>query len=214
MSKAVLFAAGALKTGSAWLQEQYRAAGLVIAVDGGLAHALAAGLTPDLLVGDLDSVSPASLELASAVPKQVHPSDKDLTDLELALLEARARGAAELLLAGALGDRADHSLANLLLAARLRQEQQLRVCLAGAGTLAWPLAAGDRLFLPCPAGATFSLLALSTGCRVSVSGARYPLAGADLPFGSGLGVSNISTGETTVQTERGLLVAMVNDDAV
>ena len=60
--------------------------GYVIAADSGMDHALALGVEVDLLVGDLDSVLPESIPLAKRVER--HPWDKDVTDLELALLAA------------------------------------------------------------------------------------------------------------------------------
>ncbi len=62
---------------------------IVLAADGALDHALAAGLTPAALVGDLDSISAAGLDWAEANASiQRHPPDKEHTDTELALLTA------------------------------------------------------------------------------------------------------------------------------
>ncbi len=211
--KAVLLAAGELKADSAWLEREVADAELLLAVDGGLRHALAAGLKPHLLLGDLDSVTEADLERVHGVQVMRFNADKDFTDLELAVQEARARGATRIVLAGALGARHDHGLANLLLAARLRREA-VDVSLAGDGTLAWPLAAGDSLELPVPPGSTFSALALEPGCRVDLSGSLYELTGAELPFGSGLGISNVTGSATTVRVHSGLVLVLVVCDDV
>lgn len=64
---------------------------LVIAADGGLAHARVLGVNPQLLVGDLDSVEAADLRRHESVPVESHPTDKDQLDLELALAAAWAR---------------------------------------------------------------------------------------------------------------------------
>ena len=66
----------------------------VIAVDGGLDVALAAGLIPTLLLGDLDSVSPSALGWAKqhGIPVVEHPADKDDTDTALALAHVAATG--------------------------------------------------------------------------------------------------------------------------
>ena len=60
---------------------------LVIAADSGLDHALALGFTADVVVGDLDSVTPDALARARDAGADVepHPAEKDETDLELAL---------------------------------------------------------------------------------------------------------------------------------
>jgi thiamine pyrophosphokinase len=83
----------------------------VIAVDGGLDHALAAGLTPTELVGDLDSVSETGLAWAARHATITrHPVDKDQTDTELALTLASTSDPARITLVGG-GDRLDHTLA-------------------------------------------------------------------------------------------------------
>ena len=209
--KALLVAAGEQKQG-AWLQQSCRSAELLIAVDGGLRHLLKAGFAPQLIVGDLDSASAADLQRTAQVPRLVHPRDKEHTDLELALAEAERRGASEVVVAGALGGRQDHNLTNLLLAAGWRQ--RLKLSLAGAGTLVWPLAAGDSLELPGPAGTRFSVIATGPGCLVSISGARYPLDSAELPFASGLGVSNETLSRGRVSVKRGTVLVMVLSDDV
>ena len=62
---------------------------LLIAVDGGLDHALAVGLEPTRVVGDLDSVTDAGLTWAARNASiERHPTDKDRTDTELALAVA------------------------------------------------------------------------------------------------------------------------------
>ncbi len=93
-------------------------AGLVIAADGGLAHADALGVSPDLIVGDMDSVSPELLARYAGVERETHLERKDQLDLELALEAAVARGATTLRIVGAFGGRLDQSLAALLIAAR------------------------------------------------------------------------------------------------
>ena len=92
---------------------------LVIAADGGTRHALAVGVTPHVVIGDLDSLSPDERARAEAAGSQVvrFSPRKDETDLELALLHAAREGATEILILAALGGRLDQTVANLLLLA-------------------------------------------------------------------------------------------------
>jgi thiamine pyrophosphokinase len=164
----------------------------VVAADGGLDHALAAGITPDILVGDLDSISAAGLEWATAnIPVERHPTDKAATDTELALSCAAAIAPERVVLLAGRGDRLDHGIAAL-------------GALGGDALAAVPVVEGwwgsDHVLvvrpgraveLTEPPGTTFSLLALHGRCRgVSVTGSRWPLVDADLAAMSGLGVSN------------------------
>src|SRR5262245_60062395 len=88
----------------------------VVAADSGLHHAQELGWHVDVVVGDLDSVDPAALAAAEhrGATVERHPAAKDETDLELALLTARARGATRAVVLGVAGGRLDHFLANTL----------------------------------------------------------------------------------------------------
>jgi thiamine pyrophosphokinase len=92
----------------------------VIAADRGAAHARAWGWPLHLLIGDLDSLSvtEAAAVAAAGVPIITAPAAKDETDLELALAQALAEPADEIVICAALGGRVDHLLANVLLLAR------------------------------------------------------------------------------------------------
>ena len=166
---------------------------LIVAADGGMRHLLALGLGADWLVGDLDSLDPG---LQPRVPRvtrwQRHPSDKDESDLELALrLAARESDAStEILVAGALGGRIDHGLANLQLAMHPElRERRLRF-VDGEQTV-WHLVAPSRLTIAGAAGDLLSLIPMSDlPARVRSSGLRWPLDGALLDVAASRGLSN------------------------
>ena len=84
---------------------------LVIAADRGWDNALALGLMPDVLVGDMDSISavPDGVELHRS------PAVKDETDAQLAIRCAVSRGADSLTLVGRIAGRADHTLSLIFL---------------------------------------------------------------------------------------------------
>ena len=185
----------------------------VIAADSGLDHALAAGLRPVLVVGDLDSVSDTSLALARemGIPIQEHPPDKDDTDTELAIAAALASGADDLMLVSGGGDRLDHSIGALSALGH--------PSLAGCGTVTalW----GDALVfvlhgprtrdLAIGAGITFSLLALHGTCTgVTLRDARWPLTDAVIEPASSLGVSNVAVSTTVrITIATGVLTVIV-----
>lgn len=103
---------------------------LLIAADGGACHALALGLQPHILIGDLDS-SPSELQ-ATLQEAGAHilryPRDKDETDLELALTCALEQGCSRIIVIAALGGRLDQTIGNLaLLTAPRLQALDVRV---------------------------------------------------------------------------------------
>jgi thiamine pyrophosphokinase len=164
----------------------------IVAADGGLDHARAAGLVPDVLVGDLDSVSAAGLRWAEAnIPIERHPADKSATDTELALQRAVAMQPTRVVLIAARGDRLDHAIAAVgaLGAAELAAVPAVEGWWGDDQLLIGR--PGRSVHVARPAGTTFSVLALHGPCRgVTVSGSRWPLTDADLGSMFGLGVSN------------------------
>src|SRR5215218_1619707 len=105
-------------TGSAPLDDRAVAAvpadAVVIAADGGLDHARAAGIDPAVLVGDLDSVTALGLAWASEHTTVIrHPIDKAATDTELAIQHATTLGPDRIILIAGRSDRLDHAVAAL-----------------------------------------------------------------------------------------------------
>ena len=181
----------------------------VIAADGGLDHVYALGLRPDLLVGDLDSVSAAALARARAegVAIDHHATAKDETDLELALHHACARGATRALVLGAGGGRVDHALGNLLLlAAEHFSSIELDAWIDDATVSVvrvrrrFALRAGDLVSLFAVGGPAFG---------VTTHGLEYPLRHEMLPPGSSRGISNVVLdGPILVEVADGVLLAV------
>ena len=85
---------------------------VVICADSGLDHALSLGLTPDIFLGDMDSVSSTGLLTSQQATWKVITYDplKDQTDTELALQYASSQGYENITLLWGSGDRIDHVL--------------------------------------------------------------------------------------------------------
>jgi thiamine pyrophosphokinase len=188
------------------------AAEIVIAADSGLDHARALGVAVDLVVGDLDSVDPATLEAAVAAGTAVerHPAAKDATDLELALDAALDRGATRVHVVGIGGGRLDHFLGNVLLLASARY--------AGVGVEARVGGARvtvvhDHVELHGTPGVLCSLLPLGgPAVGVLTDGLKFPLRRETLPPGTTRGVSNeFLDARASVSLDAGVLLAVVPD---
>ena len=183
-----------------------------IAADGGMAHAQALGMTPELWVGDFDSTSTDLSERHAATPRLPFPTEKNFTDGEIAIEQAIERGARRLVLVGSFGgDRTDHSLSHLLLAVTLA-ERGLDVVLSSGVEEAVPLLPGTQ-FLDLPAGSLFSVIAFTALTGLSLSGAKYPLDGADIAFGASRTISNVAEGRLTASlvSGRALIIARPHD---
>lgn len=174
----------------------------VIAADGGMRHAAALGLVPELWVGDFDSSSEDLSRDFPDVPKMPYPAQKAETDGAIAIGEALARGADGLILAGALGgERSDHALMHMLQAMSLAREGR-DIFLTSGEEEVYPLLPGERV-IDLPKGSLFSILGFSPLTGLSIRNARYPLDDFQLPFGSSRTVSNVAEGPIALSLTSG-----------
>lgn len=192
---------------------------VVIAADSGLDAALAVGLEPTVLIGDLDSISAAGLEWANArgITIERHRADKDDTDTALALRHAATlagthgeRG--ELVVLGAASlDRFDHQLGTLSALGDPMLEPFASVRAHLGRTVVHVVHPEHCVDMRLADGEVFSLLALHGRCDgIAVDGARWPLRHASLQPGQTLGISNEALGgTTTVQVGSGVLTVIV-----
>jgi len=185
--------------------------GRVIAVDAGAGLCQLAGRMPDVLVGDLDSVTPEvrAASESAGVRVLLAPADKDFTDLDLALSTAITAGEERVLVTAAWSGRLDHTLAA---AGSVLADSPLTIDLVDPRTAGWVLDSLRRrsVSLEGP-GSTFSLLAVDPGVRVTCTGARYPLRSAALRPLSSLGVSNVVLeGGATVIAEQGRVLVLTH----
>lgn len=185
---------------------------LLIAADGGGEHLLSLGLTPHLIIGDLDSLAPDTLEVFHQAGAEVlrYPMQKDETDLELALRWAVERQPSEILLFGMLGGRWDMTLANLLILANpLLAGQSCRV-LDGPQEM-FLLRGGDVRCITGTPGDLVSVIPVGGDVQgLTYRGLAYPLDSATLPLGSPRGVSNLLVEtEACISLASGLLLCIV-----
>ncbi len=177
----------------------------VIAADSGAATALAFGFTPDIVIGDMDSLGDATREQLQGVPFDTFPRAKDATDSELALSHAMRTRQDDLLLLGFLnGPRLDMTLANVLL---LRHAPPNTVLLDERNEARLLRSGQAHTWHPEPEE-LLSLLPLNGDCEgVRTSGLLYPLHAERLEFGRARGVSNEPDAHTaSVSVESGLLL--------
>lgn len=177
----------------------------IICADGGLAQLNQLGIQPDWYVGDNDSGgSPDGLHAT------LLPSEKDVSDLEMAVQQAFAVGCRELVLVGCSGGRADHYLANLGLLEQIHD-------LGGEGMLIDAsnetrfLSPGHYIIPNQPRYHYLGLIPLDAQVTgVTLSGVKYPLHGFTLHRGSTRSISNeILPGQLadiTIEAGRVLLI--------
>lgn len=191
MSRIVVFANGLLNEPDI-LKERLQPEDRIFCANGGTLHALALGLKPDMIIGDLDSLPAQTVEQleAAGVTIQHYPRNKDQTDLELALDRAIAEKPAAILLVTALGGRLDQMLANILLLTR-PEYAPVRLTLIDGSQSATLVRDHQSITVKGEPGDTLSLVPLTpqvTG--VTFSGVTWPLTEVTLTMGSTWSISN------------------------
>jgi thiamine pyrophosphokinase len=211
LSTAVIFAHGSFqppRLGRPWFPD----GAVLIAADGGAEHCLALGWTPDVLIGDFDSLAAEIVhDLAERGVEVIrHPVEKDATDLELAIDLAISRGMQDLLILGAVGDRWDQSLASFLLLERYAQATDSMRLLDGPQE-AFLIRPGAETALAGRSGDVVSLIPLlGDAAGITTQGLAYPLTDGRLIFGSTRGVSNVvQSPPASVTLTEGVLVCVV-----
>ncbi len=159
------------------LLETLHAAARIVCCDGAASALLCAGLEPDLVVGDLDSLDPA---LKKRFWKRlVHESEQETNDLSKAFRACMARGWKTIVILGAGGRREDHLLGNASL---------LPLFAAAGADVRMETDYGT--FLPVlksasfrrPAGTKVSIFSFHPEMPISATGLVYPLDKLRLPF--------------------------------
>ena len=190
----VIFANGEMENprheAARWLEPET----LVVAADGGTFHALDADVTPDYVMGDLDSLPPSLKDQLreQGARFEEHPPAKDETDLELALRWAAEQSDMDqIVILGGLGGRPDQTVANLLLLAMPVLEDADILFADGAWTIRL-IRAGTTLRLNGKPDDRLSLIPIGGAAEgVHTTGLAYPLEDETLHFGPARGVSNV-----------------------
>jgi len=204
----LIFANGEMTMGD-WIRPYLQQATAVIAADGGTTHLHKLGRLPDLVIGDLDSLSADLRQWLDDghVAIQQHPPAKDETDLELALIHAAQKYADTIYLFGVLGGRLDQTLANILLLTHPALADR-EVKLVTANETAWLVTQSTKIFGQ--PGDTVSLIPLGGDVNMQqTAGLEWPLENEVLAFGLARGISNVMTKPTaSVAIEGGTLLCI------
>ncbi len=169
------------------ITEHPRADDLSIAADCGLRNALALGERVDIVLGDLDSAG--DIKLPENAERLTFPPEKDLTDAQLAVEAAVARGADDLVLIGGLDGRLDHTLSVLGILEDAHGRGLHAIALSGYNRVRYLVSTST--LLPRSGYKYLSLLAADRRVRgVSIEGCKYPLKNATLSSRLQFAVSN------------------------
>ncbi len=189
------------------IPENRAGADFIIACDYGLHHALTFGISPHLIIGDFDSYRGT---LPKGIPVRRHPPEKDDTDTMLAVKEALERGYRRIVIAGGLGGRIDHQLANLS-AAAFAAERGAHCVLVDDQQQIFALRNGSCR-ISAGQWTNLSVFAFSDRAEgVTLKGVKYPLSDDVLTNSFPLGVSNSFAADTAeISVRQGILLIVLS----
>ncbi|AHM56759.1 thiamine diphosphokinase [Peptoclostridium acidaminophilum DSM 3953] len=210
--KAGILVNGTLEDGE-FYKVQLSGCDYVISADGASNFAYTAGIVPDVIMGDMDSISSEARAFfeSKGVAFEGFPSRKDFTDTELCMEHAKSKGAREIVLYGAIGSRIDHSLANIGLM-YLIFKSGIKPGLVNETNEVFLI--DSELELSGEKGDLVSVLPIMGDAKgVTLEGLEYPLCNYDIDFGRSIGVSNVMTGKTCrVSLKEGYLLVIKSKD--
>jgi len=181
----------------------------IVAADGGANTARRHGIRPDVIIGDMDSMTTATRRhfVGTVV---LHINRQDNTDLEKALDLLVLKGIRKAVIVGATGGRVDFTLANF--SVLWNYTPRMSIVVVGEGWRAMPVP--GRLTLRVRRGTTVSLIPFGSCGGITLTGFRYSLRNASMKVGK-IGVSNVVVrNPCTVTVRRGHMLMLILDHAL
>ncbi len=185
---------------------------LVFGADGGARYAYTLNVALDTIIGDLDSLSALEQQGISNTEFVSYPSEKDETDLELALLYAEEQGINQIVMVGVMGGRMDMTIANILLITRARLSS-CRIKVWHGEQTGWIIKPPGEDISGRP-GDTVSLIPLGGDASgITTKGLKYSLKDEKLTFGPARGIGNLLEKPFAhIKLSEGLLLAVHTPD--
>lgn len=177
---------------------------LVLCADSGFYHCEKLGVKPDAVIGDMDSIA----KIPEDVAVLEYPAEKDYTDSTLAMRTAIEYGCKDIIMAGMLGGRYDHGMANLQNLAWCAVKK-IKAKITDGATEIFAVTDG-ALVIEAKTDSYFSVFSLTTISEgVTVLGGKYPLDDYGLRFDDPRAVSNEFAREAAEISVRKGTVAVV-----
>ena len=160
----------------------------LICADGGANAALKMNLIPDIIIGDLDSISKKALKEFKSVSKIIRLKRQNDTDVEKCLKYAISKKCDEVLLLGATGNRLDHTFCNLGIVLKFFPKIKISIVAENSFLTAFK----GKTILKTHPGETISIYGIDSKTRIASEGLNYKLKNVALPFGKRESTSNIA----------------------
>jgi len=179
----------------------------IICADGGANAARELNIIPDLIIGDLDSITPENLKYFSKISKIIKISRQNDTDVEKCIKYVIRKGYTDCVLLSVIGNRLDHSFCNMGIAIKFADQIRIRI-ISDQSILS--VAMGEIEVNTFP-GETFSIYAFDEDTKISSKGLKYRLSETILPFGKRESTSNVALRDKVLLNISGGKIFIVRD---
>ena len=191
-----------------FVQKYIEHAYMIICADGGANRIAGFEIQPDIIIGDMDSVTKETLQKLSNITLIRRP-EQESSDLQKALefIESRVQGKQKVVVLGASGERQDHFLGSISLLPQFADRLSVEIVDEWC-TIRF---VGKHMMITGVPGQIVSLWSLSAKATgVTTTGLKYPLRNAALAQGT-RGISNeFCAHEASITVRSGNLLAIIH----
>lgn len=191
------------------LREKYD---YIIGADGGCNHLYKMGITPQYIIGDLDSINKELVDYYKSknVLFKTYPSRKDETDSEICVYLAKELKAKKIDFYASLGGRIDHTLANIGLMHYVREMNMKPRIITSEEEV--NIMKNEEIILCGKKGDTISIIPIMGDANnITLKNLEYPLNNGKIGYLSSLGISNVmSEDECSIKIEDGYALIIKN----
>jgi len=192
------------------IQTLRKNASIFVCADGGANIAARLNLRPDIIIGDLDSVFATTRERFPHA-KKIQVSDQNFTDLEKAITYLIDHGQSNIIVAGGVGKRLDHTMGNVGALAKFSDRASISFE-SDDGSLRY---VGRKSEFEYEVGSTVSLIPLTHCDGITTSGLQYPLTNESLELGVRDGTSNrVTASPISVTVQSGNLLIYLRNETL
>ena len=186
---------------------------MIISADGGARHLKTLNISPHVMIGDFDSISPDNYSFFKKKQAKIlnFPLKKNHTDTELCVSYALENKASDITLLGVTGSRLDHTLANIFL---LKKLAKLNIEARIINKHNEIFIVTDFIELKGRPKELLSIIPVTQNVTgVTLTGLEYPLKNASMQMGDSLGISNVFKGSVaSISIKSGVLIVTRSKD--
>ena len=210
--KCIIIANGIIKN-YGYLRNLVNQSDVIVCADGGTKHLRKINITPDIVIGDLDSINSEDKNFLAEKRVKIiqYPEKKDFSDTELAVEWAIKNKADYITLTGTTGDRLDHTLSNIF----------LMKTISAQGVACRMIDDHNEIYLVSKIinlkgkpGDLLSIIPVTekvTG--LTLKGLEYPLENAGISMGSSMGISNcFADDQAQIKIKTGIILVTKSRD--